>query len=228
VVPFLDERLRNDLRAGLEQLIAGVLRGAGVAVDGSFVLENYHRAGGSDPVVHSTVVKSIARGFPLVTLPIDYHVVERRISDIAGVQLTARNEKYGLDVFNMRIVRPGSNDNNPLHRDVWLDRLRNAINIYVPIAGSSELSSLSLVPGSHRWPESEIARTATGARVNGASYTVPAVVGAKQPLDVVRPNPAPDEVLVFSPYLIHGGAVNFDETQTRVSVEMRFWRADLG
>jgi len=64
--------------------------------------------------------------------------------------------------------------------------------------------------------------------VNGASYTIPAVVGAKRPLDVVRPNPTSDQVLVFSPYLIHGGAVNFDEAQTRISVEMRFLACGVG
>ncbi|HEX7139369.1 MAG TPA: hypothetical protein VF219_16060 [Vicinamibacterales bacterium] len=225
VVPFLDAALRQDLRAGIESLIAGVVREAGVDEGRPFTLEDYHSLGGSDPAIHAVVVRHIARGFPLETLPIDYRLVERRIGEVIGVRVTARNEAYGLDVFNMRIVRPRSNDNNPLHRDVWLDRLRNAVNIYVPIAGSNELSSLSLVPGSHRWAEANIARTAVGARVNGSTYTVPAVVGGKQPIDVIRPNPAADEVLIFSPYLIHGGAVNFDEQHTRVSVEMRFWRA---
>ena len=45
--------------------------------------------------------------------------------------------------------------------------------------------------------------------------------------------PAPDsaaiaarsELLVFSPYLIHGGGVNFQGTVTRASLEARFWRA---
>ena len=41
---------------------------------------------------------------------------------------------------------------------------------------------------------------------------------------MTRPDPNPDEVLVFSPYLIHGGAVNLNEDMTRVSLEMRLWR----
>ena len=36
--------------------------------------------------------------------------------------------------------------------------------------------------------------------------------------------PRPNEVLVFSPYLIHGGAFNQQTDRTRVSLEMRFWR----
>ena len=44
------------------------------------------------------------------------------------------------------------------------------------------------------------------------------------PLTLERPNPGLNEVLVFSPYLIHGGAFNQQTDATRVSLEMRFWR----
>jgi hypothetical protein len=46
-----------------------------------------------------------------------------------------------------------------------------------------------------------------------------------EPLHLLRPNPAPSEVLLFSPYLLHGGAVNLNENETRISLEMRFWAA---
>ncbi len=97
-------------------------------------------------------------------------------------------------------------------------------DVLVPLAGSTESSSVPLVPESHRWKESEIERTLDGARTNGQSYTVPAVVGAKRELRLVRPNPGTNEVLVFSPYLIHGGGGNRNPDQTRVSLELRFWR----
>jgi ectoine hydroxylase-related dioxygenase (phytanoyl-CoA dioxygenase family) len=41
---------------------------------------------------------------------------------------------------------------------------------------------------------------------------------------MIRPNPKPGEMLLFSPYLIHGGGVNFNKDITRVSLEMRFFR----
>jgi ectoine hydroxylase-related dioxygenase (phytanoyl-CoA dioxygenase family) len=122
------------------------------------------------------------------------------------------------------VVRPRSRDNNPPHRDVWLDRLRHAVNIYVPLAGSSSRSSLPVVTGSHRWAESDIERTLDGARVNGVTFTVPSVVDATYPLTLTRPDPQANQVLVFSPYLIHGGAFNQQPDRTRVSLEMRFWR----
>jgi ectoine hydroxylase-related dioxygenase (phytanoyl-CoA dioxygenase family) len=120
--------------------------------------------------------------------------------------------------------RATADDNNPPHRDVWLDHLRDAVNVYIPIAGSTDASSLPLVPGSHHWKESEIERTQTGARMGEQVYTVPCITAATRELTFVRPNPGPNEVLVFSPYLIHGGGVNFQGNMTRASLEARFWR----
>ena len=70
----------------------------------------------------------------------------------------------------------------------------------------------------------QIERTVEGARVNGIVFTVPSGVGATHPIALERPDPGPNEVLVFWPCLIHGGAYNQQPDRTRVSLEMRFWR----
>jgi len=100
------------------------------------------------------------------------------------------------------------------------------VNLYVPMAGSNERSSLTLVPGSHHWSESETARTVGGARINSVKFTVPSLVAASRPVRVLRPNPGNNEVLVFSPYTLHGGATNLNRDTTRVSLEIRLWRAE--
>jgi len=41
-----------------------------------------------------------------------------------------------------------------------------------------------------------------------------------------RPNPGENEMLLFSPYLVHGGGYNFNTDMTRISLEMRFWRKE--
>lgn len=41
---------------------------------------------------------------------------------------------------------------------------------------------------------------------------------------MVRPDVGPRQGMVFSPYLIHGGAINLEPDLTRVSLEVRFWR----
>jgi hypothetical protein len=83
------------------------------------------------------------------------------------------------------------------------------------------------MPKSHHWPESKTERTSDGAKVvGGFSYSVPSVVGVRgEKFSMIRPNPNEDEVLVFSPYCVHGGAVNFNADLTRISLEMRFWRS---
>jgi ectoine hydroxylase-related dioxygenase (phytanoyl-CoA dioxygenase family) len=42
--------------------------------------------------------------------------------------------------------------------------------------------------------------------------------------EFIRPDPKIGEVLVFSPYLIHGGSVNLNDDTTRISIEVRLWR----
>jgi len=224
VVPFLAPPLVERLRRGIRSMVKGFLEEIGIRKLGRFDLEKYH-AFLKDPAGnHQRITERIRNGFPLEMFPIPFKQVTDRIGEICRVPLQPRNPMTKAELFCIRIIRPGTNDFNPPHRDVWLDRLRNAVNLYVPIAGSNERSSLPLVTGSHRWKESEIQRTSRGAQVNGVSYTVPAVTGAKKKIRMIRPNPAGNEVLVFSPYLIHGGAANLNPDTTRVSLEIRLWR----
>ena len=224
VEPFLSPADCELLRAGVSRLIGELLAEKGVRIDDDLVLERYHEVVGDRQEAHLHVARAVARGFPLERFPLPAESVLARIAEICGKPLRFADPETGENVFNLRVVRPQSEDNSPLHRDAWLDRLRNAVNIYAPLAGSNELSSLALVPGSHRWKESEIERTEEGAVINQVRYTVPAVVGSRRRLEIKRPDPGRHEVLVFSPYLIHGGATNRNADVTRVSLEMRFWR----
>jgi hypothetical protein len=224
VEPFLQPHEYQRLVDGIRARLATRMAAAGITVPADFSLDRYHEVVTSDDMQ----ARVSAQGpwcLPLSDLPIPAEMISQRISEILGlrVSVTPPHREFP-EHFCFRVVRPRSRDNNPPHRDVWLDRLRHAINIYVPLAGSSSRSSLPVVTGSHRWSEAEIERTQEGAQVNGISFTVPSVVGAAYPLTLTRPDPAANEVLVFSPYLIHGGAFNQQADRTRVSLEMRFWR----
>jgi ectoine hydroxylase-related dioxygenase (phytanoyl-CoA dioxygenase family) len=117
-------------------------------------------------------------------------------------------------------------DENPPHKDTWSSTGLGTINIYVPIAGSDENSSLSLIPGSHFWNESDIKKINPGdAIISTKKYSVGGAVESKFGLNMIRPNPASDEFLIFTPHLLHGGAKNFNINHTRFSIEMRFQRA---
>ena len=156
--------------------------------------------------------------------PISIDRIERRISEICGLNLVALNPYDNQAIFHFRIIRPSLGDNNPLHRDVWLEDYDDCINLYIPIAGSDAQSSLILLPGSHRWPESKIERTESGAVIKGVKFNVPAVTAIDGSYEAIRPNPGENQVLVFSPYLIHGGAVNLNKDSTRISIELRLWK----
>lgn len=223
IEPFIGEPFASELLEGIRRMTRDACRSGGLDVPDEFALADYHRHVTSDGA-HLAAMNLIRLGWSTTEFPVDVRTVEDRVSRVVGAEVTAINTAYGVDRWHIRVVRPGAHDYNPLHRDVWLDRLRNAVNLYVPLAGSDSGSSLPLVPGSHRWPESDIARTASGATVDGRAYTVPAVVDSRRPLDLVRPNPPPGSMMLFSPYLVHGGATNRNADRTRVSLEMRFWR----
>ena len=219
VAPFLEGNQGQDLLAGLKSLFLSIL-----PAPDSFELSDYHRYLGLG-FDHLEVIQKIRGGFSLRRFPGNLRAMEDRVSEICGTELTVWHPVELMQVFFIRIVRPQvSVDYNPPHRDVWLDRLRNAVNIYLPIAGSNELSSLPIVPGSHLWPESEVERTCNGSQVNGVKYQVSAVTGAVRPIQMVMPNPGMKEILVFTPYVIHGGGANMNKDQTRMSLEMRFWK----
>ena len=60
---------------------------------------------------------------------------------------------------------------------------------------------------------------------NNLKFSVPIVVKTSPDLKLIRPNPKNNELMIFSSYLIHGGAKNENKSTTRVSIELRFWRS---
>lgn len=211
------------LEKGFTQIIADFLKQGGHPVPNNFNLLHYHTF--VDDATHLHIVKCIQQGLPMDTMPLGVTFLDEKISEILGFPVTSANPTLKHQTFSIRVVRPNRlTDNNPPHRDVWLDHLRNAVNIYLPVCGSDKNSALPILPGSHLWKESEIVRTREGAVINGVKYTVPCVVGSSYGLNMVRPNPALKQATLFSPYLIHGGGYNLNTDTTRVSLEMRFWK----
>jgi ectoine hydroxylase-related dioxygenase (phytanoyl-CoA dioxygenase family) len=148
--------------------------------------------------------------------------IEKTISEHIGIKVKVFND----DIW-FRICRPShkySTDFNPCHRDTYLNFYRNTVNIYLPICSSNENSSLTIEPGSHYWNENETIVTNGGAyfKSTNKKYSVDAIVASKQKLNMIRPNPQIGQVMLFSPYLIHGCANNNNLYTTRISIEVRF------
>jgi len=159
--------------------------------------------------------------------PALFDFLERVVSERIGQRVKIFNDDLWF-----RICRPTSSypsDFNPCHRDIYLPFYRNILNIYMPIAGSDERSSLLLEPGSHLWNENETRVTTGGAHFKtstGKKYSVDAIVASRRPLQMIRPNPSKNQMMIFSPYLIHGCASNENHDKTRISMEVRFIRDD--
>jgi len=194
---------------------------SGLVVPKNFPLDQYHILA-IENEKHLAALEQ-TKIIPTTEFPVDIKLLEQRVSEICGRALNVFNPYDNQSVFHFRVIRPGKPDYNPLHRDVWLEDYKDCVNLYIPIAGSNEKSSLIIVPESHHWPESMIERTVSGAVMSNATFNVPAVTKIDGAVSYVRPNPSSNEVLIFSPYLIHGGSSNLNTHSTRISMEIRLW-----
>lgn len=215
-------RQLDSFREGIKDLLINCWRESGLPVDENFRPEHYHQLA-VDQLTHLRAVEK-TKLLSIDRFPIPIEILEDRISTICRTKLITCNPFDGQRIFHFRVIRPTSVDNNPLHRDVWLEDYDNCINLYIPVAGSNEKSSLILLEGSHHWPESRIEKTISGALINGTRFNVPAVTKIYGDYTSVRPSPAENEVLIFSPYLVHGGSINLNTIETRISIEMRLWK----
>ena len=215
-------QLYQDFSEKARLLLIRSWRKAGLSIPDDFMLERFHTLIPSWKM-HLHILEK-TKLLPASEFPVDANLIVKRISEICNEELIAKNPFDNQSIFHFRVIRPGSHDNNPLHRDVWLEDYKDCINLYIPLAGSNELSSLILIPGSHHWPESKVEKTIGGAEINGVKFNVPAVTAITGDYQAIRPNPALNEVLIFSPYLIHGGAANLNQDKTRISIEMRLWK----
>jgi len=222
IEPLFDESTYSTFKNNTFQLLIDLWKKASLFIPPDFNLEQYHTIANTKKL-HLKGVE-FTKLIDVRDFPISIQILEKRISDICNENLIVKNPFDDRSVFHFRIIRPQQRDNNPLHRDVWLEDYDNCINLYIPIAGSNERSSLVIVPGSHRWLESSVERTIDGAEIDGVKFNVPAVTAINAKAEYLRPNPQANEVLIFSPYLIHGGAINLNDNSTRISIEVRLWK----
>lgn len=226
VVNFLDEKTLLQLRSKLIAYVSDIVEPIiGKRYDIN-TIQSYHKdvTELQHKKIISTIYNSSGRGVDISSIDFDFSIIEKRISEICNrSNLSCKMPINDNKEFYIRLVRPTNGlDANPPHRDVWIPRLKNAVNIHFIVAGNQEDSTLAVLPCSHLWSESDIERTVEGAIINGTNYQVPSVVNTKKSMNLIRPRMLDNDVLVFSPYLIHGGGPNTSNV-TRVSLEMRFW-----
>ncbi len=209
-----------ELKTNIEFILFKILKENNISFDDHFTLENYHHYVRTDAQHQSVIEKT--RFLTSADFKINTTRLIEKISKLVGKKLDIVNPKLPEEIIIMRINRPSSLDINPFHRDGYLSIWENILNIWIPLAGCTNESSLSLIPGSHYWNENDIVRTeAKGASINGLKYQVPAIISHKTGLHAIRPNPSYGEALIFTPFIVHGAALNKQTDTTRISLELR-------
>lgn len=187
----------------------------------NFKLENYHKIIKEDNQ-HQKIVK-IIRNLTEKDFELNINKLLSRAEDILKYKLTTYVKELKKVHIQIRISRPNSFDINPPHKDGYLNYWKNIINIWIPIAGCNQESSLPILPNSHLWPENEIYRTKNkGAKINGLPYNVPCILKTSNgKMKMIRPNPEVGDAIFFTPFLIHGAGFN-NSSNTRIGMELRF------
>lgn len=195
-----------------------------------FKLEKYHNYVDLDN--HYKIIKVISKGINFQK-SFQRKKLEKLLSEILLINVSTLNKnfrnkkhKFYLDPrkFFLRIVRPNKNDFNPPHRDAYFDNHANGVNIFIPVAGSNNKSSLPVFPKSQRINEKNVLRTKLNSKFNNLKFSVPLIVKTKPKIILKRPNPKKGQMMIFSSNLIHGGGINDNKNLTRFSIELRFWR----
>jgi hypothetical protein len=222
IIKITDEDKFEELKNNIRTILIRILKENAISVDENFSLEKYHRYVITDTQHQSVIEKT--RFLTFKDFNIDMDTIVGKFSESVGKKLQRTDPKLPEEIVIMRINRPASLDINPFHRDGYLKIWENVLNVWIPIAGCNKESSLSLISGSHYWNEKDIVRTeAKGASINGLRYHVPAIISYKNGLNATRPNPGYGEALIFTPFLIHGAALNKQSDTTRISLELRLY-----
>jgi ectoine hydroxylase-related dioxygenase (phytanoyl-CoA dioxygenase family) len=212
----------GSLKHKITEVLKEIIKEQKIPINESFTIENYHKYVKTDKEHQLVIGKT--RFLTFETLQLDKAKLIETVAKQLGKTLQIDNPLLEEEIVILRINRPASLDINPFHRDGYLDIWEKVLNVWIPIAGCSGKSSLPVLPGSHYWNEKDIVRTsAKGASINGLTYHVPAILSYKDGLNSIRPNPKYGEGLIFTPFLIHGGAFNTHTDTTRVSLELRLY-----
>ena len=219
------------LKGGIEHSIRRIVeQETGSDLEG-FSLQKYHNFVKDDKVHFKIVSRTRDLFSGDFNFPIDRLVP--RLGAILGFPLTDIDPRTQnrLHII-VRINRPGSNDYNPPHKDIYegVDKFSYIppfVNFWIPIVGAGENSNLPIVPQSHKINESEILRTHDGGVMQGNRYRVRMIKSWAGQNTLTRSQVKYGQVLIFSSHLIHGLGINDNEDQTRIALEFRLFKKPI-
>ncbi len=225
---FLSNNEFNKIKQGVTQCIKNLIENTLNIQISNFKLEDYHNIITNNNDHYKIVSKTRDLFSKDFNFPIDE--VIPRFENILNFPLTDIDPNSGWKAhIILRINRPYSNDYNPPHKDIYehYDEERyipKFINFWVPICGVTQKSMLPISPKTHRLPEELILRTNVGSCIGKNKYRVRAIKNWGEKVNLYRYPIEYGQVLIFSPHLIHGLAINEEPNTTRVSLEFRLYK----
>lgn len=217
-----------ELKTGVRTALARILSDLGVDI-GEAPLEHYHRFVDDD--LHYKVVGQTRGLFP-TDFNLDIARLHKRLGDDLGFPVSDIWPPTGEQVhIIIRVNRPGSDNFNPVHKDIYEDVDHNdivprMINFWIPICGVGPDSALAVARGSHLLSEAQILRTLAGSVMQGKHYRVNSILNWGGQTAMERVRIIDGEALVFSSHLIHGLGYNKQTDTTRVALEFRLFEAE--
>lgn len=226
---FLTPEEYAGLKDGLEECVKRIIEKETTIDTNGFSLENYHHFVKTD----EEHMKVVSRTRDLFSDDFNFPVLKLlpRLESILGFKLSDIDPKTKDKMhIIVRINRPGSNDFNPPHKDVYhgvdIDHyIPLFANFWIPVCGSTDKSNLPVVPKSHLLSESKVLRTIGGSEVQGNKYRVCVIKSWEGKNELIRSKVKYGQVLIFSAHLIHGLALNNEIDKTRVALEFRLFKA---
>lgn len=225
---FLSNDEFNKIKQGVTQCVKNLIENTLNIQISNFKLEDYHNIITNNNDHYKIVSKTRDLFSKDFNFPIDE--VIPRFENILNFPLTDIDPNSGWKAhIILRINRPYSNDYNPPHKDIYehYDGERyipKFINFWVPICGVTQKSMLPISPKTHRLPEELILRTNVGSCIGKNKYRVRAIKNWGEKVNLYRYPIEYGQVLIFSPHLIHGLAINEEPNTTRVSLEFRLYK----
>ncbi len=228
VFPLFSIKEHSDLLNGISNSVNELISSELKRDYKDFYLQNYHNF----VISNEDHFKIVSKTRGLLPENFNFNVMEMisRFNDLFGFEFTNLDKKTGhQSKIIVRINRPLSTDFNPPHKDSYevVDQDKSIpqfVNFWIPVCGVTEKSSLPIVEKSHLLPESKIERTTDGGVIEGNKYRVRTVKSWDGSNKLQRVNIQDGQLLVFSPHLIHGLAVNEETDQTRVALEFRLYK----
>lgn len=228
VLPLFSMKEHSDLLKGISNSVNQLISSELKRDYKDFHLQDYHNF----VISNEDHFKIVSKTRGLLPEDFNFNVMEMisRFNDLFGFEFTNLDKKTGYQSkIIVRINRPFSTDFNPPHKDSYesVDQdgiIPQFVNFWIPVCGVTENSSLPIVEKSHLLPESKIERTPDGGVIEGNKYRVRTVKSWDGSNKLQRVNIQDGQLLVFSPHLIHGLAVNEEKNQTRVALEFRLYK----